>query len=65
MVYGLSEEHGLLDTKSIPNRLQVGDIVRIIPNHVCPVINLFDRVLLTRSEEIIGYARVDARGAVA
>ena len=63
-LYALSEEHGLLHVRKLPNPPMIGDILRIIPNHVCPVINLFDRVLLTRGQKLIGYTRVDARGAV-
>ncbi len=37
----------------------------IIPNHVCPVINLFDQVALMKGGAIVGRARVDARGRVA
>jgi D-serine deaminase-like pyridoxal phosphate-dependent protein len=42
----------------------VGDLLRITPNHVCPVVNLFDRVVFIRGEEVLGAVRVDARGTV-
>ena len=64
-LHALSEEHGMLDTRGMRRRPNIGDIVRIIPNHVCPVINLFDRVALMRDGAIVGSARVDARGRVA
>jgi D-serine deaminase-like pyridoxal phosphate-dependent protein len=65
VVYAQSEEHGLLDMRATPDALKVGDLVRIIPNHVCPVSNLYDRVVFTRGGEVLGYAKVDARGRVA
>lgn len=40
----LSEEHGHLDLSQASKRPVVGDRLTIIPNHVCPVSNLFDRV---------------------
>ena len=63
-VYSLSEEHGLLDVRGWEGAPAVGDMVRILPNHVCPVINLFDEVALVRGEEVVGMATVDARGKV-
>ena len=62
IVYAVSEEHGLLDVRGLESPPEVGDMVRIIPNHVCPVSNLFDRIAVARSGEILGMARVDARG---
>jgi D-serine deaminase-like pyridoxal phosphate-dependent protein len=44
-VVALSEEHGMLDLSDTDWRPQVGDRVRIVPNHVCVSVNLQDRVL--------------------
>jgi D-serine deaminase-like pyridoxal phosphate-dependent protein len=63
-VYDLSEEHGFLDISGSANKPKVGDRLRIVPNHVCPVINLFDRVVVVDGEEVLGAVRVDARGLV-
>ncbi len=63
-VYALSEEHGLLDIRDWPSAPEIGDMVRLLPNHVCPVINLFDEVALVQGERVLGLARVDARGKV-
>jgi D-serine deaminase-like pyridoxal phosphate-dependent protein len=38
--------------------------VRVTPNHVCPVINLFDKVVVVRGQEVLGAVKVDARGMV-
>ena len=64
VVYAVSEEHGLLNVGGVAAPPVVGDSVRIIPNHVCPVSNLFDKVALIRGEHVLGFARVNARGAV-
>ncbi|GAB6171362.1 D-TA family PLP-dependent enzyme [Paradesulfitobacterium aromaticivorans] len=37
----LSEEHGVAEGES---SLKVGDVVEIVPNHACTVVNLFDEV---------------------
>jgi len=63
-LYQLNEEHGYLDISNLGRKLAVGDLVRVTPNHVCPVSNLFDRVVFIRGEEVLGAVRVDARGTV-
>ena len=63
-VYNLSEEHGFLDVSAVAVKPRVGDLVRITPNHVCPVSNLFDKVVLVQGEEVLGAVKVDARGKV-
>lgn len=64
VVYDVNEEHGYLDTTRVGRQPAVGDLVRIVPNHVCPVTNLYDRVLAVRGEDVLGYLRVEARGLV-
>jgi D-serine deaminase-like pyridoxal phosphate-dependent protein len=36
--------------------------VRIVPNHVCVVVNILDEVVMVRGEETIGTLQVAARG---
>jgi D-serine deaminase-like pyridoxal phosphate-dependent protein len=57
-----AEEHGFLDLARSNTRPHVGDVVRIVPNHVCVVVNMMDEVVMVRGEEIIGTLPVAARG---
>src|SRR3954469_6559046 len=57
-----AEEHGFLDLSRSNTRPNVGDIVRIVPNHVCVVVNMMDEVVMVRGEEILGTLPVAARG---
>ena len=57
-----AEEHGFLDLTRSNTRPKVGDVVRIVPNHVCVVVNMMDEVVMVRGEEIIGTLAVAARG---
>ena len=57
-----AEEHGFLDLSACNDRPQVGDVVRIIPNHVCVVVNMVDRLVTVRDGAIVGELRVAARG---
>lgn len=64
-VYAANEEHGYLNISHLTKKPAIGELVKITPNHVCPVINLFDRVVFVRGDEVLGAVRVDARGLVA
>lgn len=57
-----AEEHGFLDLSGCNDRPQVGDVVRIVPNHVCVVVNMVDRLVTVRGGEIVGELPVAARG---
>jgi len=59
-----AEEHGFLDLSMVNDRPQVGDVVRIIPNHVCVVVNMVDRLIATRGNTIVGELPVAARGQI-
>lgn len=57
-----AEEHGMLDLSRSNTRPMIGDVLRVIPNHVCVVVNMVDEVLMVRGEEIVGTLAVAARG---
>jgi D-serine deaminase-like pyridoxal phosphate-dependent protein len=57
-----AEEHGFLDLSRCNDHPKVGDIVRVIPNHVCVVVNMVDRLVAVRGGDIVGEFPVEARG---
>jgi len=59
-----AEEHGFLDLSACNERPMIGDVVRIIPNHVCVVVNMVDRLVVVRGHELIGDWPVAARGCI-
>jgi D-serine deaminase-like pyridoxal phosphate-dependent protein len=61
-VVRLSEEHGEIDVKGCEVRPFVGERLRIIPNHICPAVNLQDHFWIDRGKDSYELARVDARG---
>jgi D-serine deaminase-like pyridoxal phosphate-dependent protein len=61
-IKGFAEEHGFLDLTKCNARPNVGDVVRIIPNHVCVVVNMVDRLIAVRNNEIVDVMPVLARG---
>lgn len=60
-----AEEHGFLDLSACAERPVVGEVVRIVPNHVCVVVNMVDRLVAVRNDEIVGEIPVAARGRLA
>lgn len=62
--YGMSEEHGHVDFSACPRRPDIGERVTVIPNHVCPVSNLFDHVTVAQGDEVVDTWQVAARGTV-
>jgi len=58
----LDEEHAYVDLSEAEQELAVGDKVRIIPNHVCPVSNLHERAYIIENEEVIDVLLIAARG---
>ncbi len=59
----LSEEHGILALDPGAD-LRVGDVLEIIPNHACTVVNLFNTILTTRDGRSETELTVSARGQV-
>ncbi len=59
----LSEEHGVVDVVA-GDSFQVGERVRVVPNHACVVSNLHDRVFAIRGGRVEGAWPVAARGRV-
>ena len=62
-VVRLSEEHGVV---SVPRdaRVQIGDRLAVVPNHVCPTINLANYVTVAQGGRFADRWPVAARGLV-
>ena len=62
VVSRMSEEHGVIDLAGSDWRPRVGDRVRIVPNHVCIVVHLFDEIYGVRGDVVETSWPVAARG---
>ncbi len=60
----ISEEHGVVLLPPDEPGFAVGDRVEIIPNHVCPTVNLTDELLVVRDGHVVDRWPVAARGKV-
>lgn len=61
-VASMSEEHGILDLSKTTWRPQVGERVRVVPNHVCVVVHLNDVIAGARADVVETTWPVAARG---
>lgn len=61
-IHKFAEEHGFLDLSKCNDKPEVGDIVRVIPNHVCVAVNMVDQLVAVRAGEIVEVIPVAARG---
>ncbi len=64
VIYGFSEEHGNADVSACARQPEVGEVVSILPNHVCSTVNMHNSVLLHRGDRRVGIVPVAARGRV-
>jgi D-serine deaminase-like pyridoxal phosphate-dependent protein len=61
-VRAMSEEHGILDLDGAGWRPVVGDVVQVVPNHVCIVVHLNDVIFGARGAAVERRWKVEARG---
>ena len=52
----------MAEKKIVVDKPEIGDIVRIIPNHACVVANMVDTLVAVRGDKIIDVVPVEARG---
>jgi D-serine deaminase-like pyridoxal phosphate-dependent protein len=59
----LNEEHGFVEADDY-GAFAVGQVLSVVPNHVCTCINMHDEIYVARNGEITGTWKVAARGKV-
>jgi len=57
-----SEEHLPIRVPKNVTSPQLGDLLYLIPRHICPTVNNFDWALIVAEERILAVERVNARG---
>lgn len=62
VIHKFAEEHGFLDLSKCNAMPQVGDVVQVIPNHVCVAVNMLDQLVAVRGNEVVDVIPVAARG---
>jgi D-serine deaminase-like pyridoxal phosphate-dependent protein len=60
----LSEEHAQVDVSKSDRKPVVGETVAVIPNHICPCVNLQSELWWKEGDEPLRRVAVDARGTL-
>jgi D-serine deaminase-like pyridoxal phosphate-dependent protein len=58
----LYDHHAVVELADGAPRPAIGSVVWVVPNHVCPVVNLVDEYLIARGGRLVDHWPVDARG---
>lgn len=61
-VAGLFDEHGLIYNQQFRNEVEVGDKIEIVPNHICPTCNLYEKAYLVSNGEVLKEIPILCRG---
>ena len=56
------DEHGIIYDKDFRDKVEIGDKVEIIPNHICPVCNLYDKAYLISKGQVVEELKILGRG---
>ncbi len=57
-----SEEHLPIDLAAGTAPPNIGELLYLVPRHICPTVNNFDEALIIRDGQVAGIERVTARG---
>jgi len=62
-IYAMYDEHAIIYDRHFHDSVKIGDKVRIIMVHICPVVNLYDRCwLIDDNGEVIKSIPIECRG---
>ncbi len=61
-IFGVFDEHAIINNEAFRERVAVGDKIEVIPNHICPVVNLHETAYLISNGKVIEEIPVDCRG---
>ena len=56
------DEHAIILNEAFREKVSVGDKVRVIPVHICPVCNLYDKAYLISGGEVVKELPIACRG---
>lgn len=58
----VNDHHGIAEVPAGSPRPSIGEVILIVPNHVCPVVNLVDELVVVQGGLVVDRWPVDARG---
>jgi D-serine deaminase-like pyridoxal phosphate-dependent protein len=63
-IYQMSEEHGFVDITRCSHRPSIGEHLTVIPNHACGTINMHDKLIGVRGQNVEAQWEIAARGKI-
>ncbi|SHI84859.1 D-TA family PLP-dependent enzyme [Lutispora thermophila] len=61
-IHSVFDEHAIIYNKELRDKIKIGDKLEIIPNHICPVCNLYDKAYLVSHDKVIKEIPILCRG---
>ncbi len=61
-IHQVYDEHAIIYNKEIRDSIKIGDVIDVIPNHICPVVNLHESIYLINQGIVESEIPVDCRG---
>ena len=61
-INNMFDEHAIVYSESFREAVKLGDKVRIIPVHICPVVNLYHEAYLVKGEDVVKTLKIDCQG---
>ncbi len=58
------DEHTIILDRALHDSVAIGDTIRIIPNHICPAVNLYDQAYLVDGDTVVDILPISARGKI-
>ena len=56
------DEHAIVNSRDFHDKVEIGDKVRIIPVHICPVCNLYEKAYLISGDKVVKEMEIACRG---
>ncbi len=61
-IHAVYDEHAIIYNKGFHDSVEIGDKVRILPVHICPVCNLYESAWLVSGDDVMEEIPILARG---
>jgi D-serine deaminase-like pyridoxal phosphate-dependent protein len=56
------DEHAIINDSNLRSKVNIGDKLRIIPVHICPVCNLYNEAWLVKNDKVIKKIDISGKG---
>lgn len=61
-INNLFDEHAVLNNAEFRDMVEIGDKVEVIPSHICPTVNLYDKAYIVSGGKVLDTVKIECRG---